>query len=143
MILSRIVWLTIVINLLSVCSLVQTDQIQRNLQIIRSSQLYAEGDSYSSAARKAAVVIKKRYFFPGHGARKSRDLLVEDSMESVAALDLPELDETDNIHSPEVSIIYVISNQVYIFIVSGTFAAQSSTLSGDLPIQAIMVSRQR
>lgn len=78
--------------------------LRRHQRHFHSTPFFAEGDFYSAAIRKASDTIRKRFFFPGHGARRSwYSFFVENPVEDVTVLDLPELDETDNIHSPEVS----------------------------------------
>lgn len=56
---------------------------------------------YSIAVIAASNSVERRFFFPNHGGvGPLRRLLKHGNIEQ---LDLPELDETDNIHSPEVS----------------------------------------
>lgn len=66
-----------------------------------------EGEApFVQALIAATKTIGHRYFFPGHhgGLLAPPDLtkaLIEPN--SVLKMDLPELDETDNVHAPEVS----------------------------------------
>lgn len=70
---------------------------------------------YWTALQDASENIRHRYFFPGHGGNGPME---KGAMEK---LDLPELDETDNIHAPEVSIVvYRFCSQLYSFIIAGS-----------------------
>lgn len=55
---------------------------------------------YSAAVVAASNFIERRFFFPNHGGAGPFQRLLNTG--SIESLDLPELDETDNIHSPEV-----------------------------------------
>ncbi|RYH26463.1 hypothetical protein EON65_14560 [archaeon] len=68
--------------------------------------------------QRGSRYINHRYFFPGHrGGLHAPSQLVKvlENSHSVFALDLPELDETDNIHAPEVS-----SSSSFIILLSST-----------------------
>lgn len=72
-------------------------------------QSSSEEDDFHSRAPflkamiEAMPVIKERYFFPGHaGGLFAPSELVKVMGEQVFRFDLPELDELDNIHAPEV-----------------------------------------
>ena len=55
---------------------------------------------YSAAVVAASNFVERRFFFPNHGGAGPLQRLLKTG--NIESLDLPELDETDNIHSPEV-----------------------------------------
>lgn len=67
-------------------------------------------DSLASAAM--SISTRKRFFFPGHKggcyvSNKFNNVLQVG--DSALILDLPELDELDNLHCPEVSMYMILS----------------------------------
>lgn len=57
----------------------------------------SESGEYISKLLESSSTISKRFFFPGHGGKGPMQTLT-----TVELLDLPELDETDNLHAPYV-----------------------------------------
>lgn len=90
-------------TLLLVCHLIIGDgfvggMAKRTLRLSLQSIDDNTPHPYWTALRIASENIRHRYFFPGHGGIG----LME--MGAMEKLDLPELDETDNIHAPEVPL---------------------------------------
>jgi hypothetical protein len=80
---------------------------RRSINNKRSIQATTSSSPYLDALKSASLSISnnKRFFFPGHKggsyiSNKFREVLQVG--ETVLNLDLPELDELDNLHRPEV-----------------------------------------
>lgn len=56
---------------------------------------------YVDALFNSVGLIKHRYFFPGHNGGKGAPYSIVKLLDKALHYDLPELDELDNIHSPE------------------------------------------
>jgi len=56
---------------------------------------------YVDALLSSVDLIKHRYFFPGHNGGKGSPNSIINILKNALYYDLPELDELDNIHSPE------------------------------------------
>jgi hypothetical protein len=71
---------------------------------------------YLEALVASSTAIKKRYFFPGHhGGLHAPPALLQalQKPSSALTLDLPELDELDNLHASEVrTVINLIISQI-------------------------------
>ena len=64
----------------------------------------ASSGPYADGLLTAAETIRHRFFFPGHGGCPQYDSSSASSIiTSWAKYDLPELDETDNLHAPSVT----------------------------------------
>lgn len=57
-------------------------------------------NDYISSLLRGSEAISHRFFFPGHGGNGI--LAKYPQFQFVESMDLPELDETDNIHAPQV-----------------------------------------
>ncbi len=75
--------------------------------ILRSNleEDWTSHDDFLSCLVEADMKAKRRYFFPNHDGGKALPKSLRKIIdENVARYDLPELDELDNLHQPEVEL---------------------------------------
>ncbi len=77
-----------------------------NRIILRSNlEHWTSYDDFLSCLVEADMKAKRRYFFPNHDGGKALPKSLRKIIdENVARYDLPELDELDNLHQPEVEL---------------------------------------